>query len=185
MKLPLPIALLGFLVAHASLGWGDEERHPARTGNLQVPPPPHPPQRYAELWDSGWFEAPKPDESDLVEPVAEEAPFALRLVGVAALRRRQWVYLADEGGRVTELTFGRPAADLTLIRIEGSGTEGDPTVVVLRQGVRVIRLELSPPEARPAQPTAEGVAASARPPLRKDAATGRRPAWREEVFSKK
>jgi hypothetical protein len=165
---------IGILIADVSVGIGEEQSPAGQASNVQVPPTAHPSERYAELWDSGWFEAPREDGSTVVEPAVEEEPFALRPVGLADLRGRQWVYLADERGRITELTFGRSAGGVMLIRIEEGDAVGEPSVVVLRQGSRLIRLELAPSSAF----------STPRPGT--DPVSGKQPpAWRQEVFSKK
>ena len=105
-------------------------------------PEAHSLARYGELWDSGWFIAPQEVVAAVTEaPIALE-PFLYRLVGVADLRGRQWVYLADESGRIVELTFGRPVGDLSLVRIEAAQGGSVATVVQIRKGGRLIPLEL-------------------------------------------
>ena len=105
-------------------------------------PEAHSLARYGELWDSGWFVAPQEVVAAVTEaPIALE-PFLYRLVGVADLRGRQWVYLADESGRIVELTFGRPVGDLSLVRIEAAEAGSAATVVRIRKGGRLIPLEL-------------------------------------------
>jgi hypothetical protein len=119
-------------------------------------PTSHSLARYGELWDSGWFVAPQEIVAAVIEaPIALE-PFRYRLVGVADLRGRQWVYLADESGRIVELTFGRPVGDLSLVRIEAAEAG---SVVQVRKGGRLIPLEL--PSQAPGITPASSATASA------------------------
>jgi len=105
-------------------------------------PAAHALDRYGELWDSGWFVAPQEVVAEVTEAPTSLEPFLYRLVGVADLRGRQWVYLADESGRIVELTFGRSVGDLSLVRIEAAEAGSVATMVQIRQGGRLIPLEL-------------------------------------------
>jgi len=94
-----------------------------------------------DLWDSGWFVAGKGPLR--YEGPAEQSRFATNSLGWRCSADGDGYYLADESGKVIELTFGRPTGRfgschaLTARRIEQS-----QAIVQIRQGARLIRLEM-------------------------------------------
>ena len=146
---------------------------------LAIDPAPHPLVRYGDLWDSGWFISPQEDAAPEIDANVPEEPFPYRLVGLADLRARQWVYLVDETGDVLELTFGRPADGLALVRIEGAESGAARPIVQIRQGGRLIRLEM--PTEGPAFVRSDPKAKAPAPPPSVPTSLQ----WRREIFSKK
>jgi len=69
-------------------------------------PQPYPLGRYAGIWDSGWFAATEPSESEPAVASSEEAHVPYKVVGLADWNGRQWAYLREDAGQIVELTFG-------------------------------------------------------------------------------